>query len=54
MRRLTPKLEFERHQWLMDHEKRLEDAIVAQYGRDDEDSHADGVHRLDGQPWRRR
>jgi hypothetical protein len=41
---LTPKLEFERHQWLVDHEKRLEDALIAQYGIEDEEVHADGLH----------
>jgi len=49
---LAPKLEFGWHQWLMDHEKRLDDAIVAQYGRDDDEFHADGIRRLE--PQRRR
>lgn len=32
--------------WYLDHEKRLEDAEVAQYGADCGDgTHADGVHK---------
>ena len=37
--------------WYLDHEKRLEDAEVAQYGIDDGEYHADGVHRLIRRKW---
>ena len=37
--------------WYLDHEKRLEDAQVAQFGIDDDDYHPDGVHRKRRKSW---
>ena len=37
--------------WYLDHEKRLEDAEIAQYGIDDDQYHADGVHRRHVRKW---
>jgi hypothetical protein len=37
--------------WYLDHEKRLDDAIVAQYGIQEEGVHADGLHRWDSDLW---
>ena len=38
--------------WHFDHDKRLEDALIAQNGADCGDgTHDDGVHRRDGNPW---
>ena len=37
--------------WYLDHEKRLEDAQIAQFGIDDDDYHPDGVHRKAKHKW---
>lgn len=39
--------------WYWDHDKRLEDALVAQFGIEDEGYHPDGIHRNDRDTWPR-
>jgi len=41
-----------RADWYWDHDKRLEDALVAQHGIRDDGIHADGVHLWDEHKWR--
>jgi hypothetical protein len=42
-----------RADWYWDHDKRLDDAIIAQSGRPEaEGVHADGIHKWDDYKWR--
>jgi len=52
-RRFTEGEIARRRQWYADHDKRLADAMTAQYGiLDDEEFHPDGLHRLTDLPIR--